>query len=186
MMKPEKKILDDLIRSASAAKTHFDVLWAQASEAKPEFLDIMNEHSDFFRASYCAHYTAFFVHFAHLFDPRKDSSSIPTYFSAIRATVDPVALTILEAEYRELHLRAQPLVKARHKTVAHVDSVLTERDLFAQLSITWNEIREIIYEAAEFVAKLASQPSGSIGIPRDRRLVEATLRMIRALQGREV
>jgi hypothetical protein len=186
LVNPRDKILNDLIGSSSAAKTHFDVLWAQVSEARPKFLDVMNEHGDFFRASYHAHYTAFFVHLAHLFDPRKDSSSITTYFSAIRATTDPVALSILEAEYADLHFRAQPLIKARHKTVAHVDAALKERDLFAQLNITWNEIRSIIYAAAEFVAKLASQNEVSAGIPRDGRLFDATLRMIRALQKQEI
>jgi hypothetical protein len=176
------KILSDLVGSASAAKVHFDVWWAQASEAKPHLLNVMNAHSDFFRASYDAHYTAFFVHVAHLFDPRADSSSIPTYFSAIRATVEASALAALEAEYADLLSQARPLLRARHKTVAHVDAVLTERDVFAPLNVTWNEVRDIIYQSAEFVAKLASATSGSIGIPRDRRFVEATLRMIRALE----
>jgi hypothetical protein len=176
------KILNDLIGSASAAKVHFDVWWAQASEAKPHLVHVMNEHSEFFRASYGAHYTAFFVHFAHLFDSRRDSSSVPTYFSTIRATADATELAVLEAEYEKLLSRARPLLKARHKTVAHVDAALREKDVFAPFNITWNEVRDIIYDSAEFIGKLASAPSGSIGIPRDRRLVEATLKMIRALE----
>lgn len=180
------KILGDLVDSAIGAKAHFEVWWAQASEAKPHLLRAMNAHSDFFHASYDAHYTAFFVNLAHLFDPRSDSSSIPTYFSAIRATADPAALAVLEAEFASLSVRARPLVIARHKTVAHVDARLTEKDVFGPLNITWNEVRDIIYDSAEFVAKLASAPSGSLGIPRDRRLIEATLKMIRALEGPEV
>ena len=180
-MTPEK-ILSDLVGSASAAKTHFDVWWAQASEARPQLLDVMNEHSDFFRASYGAHYTAFFVHIAHLFDGRADSSSIPTYFTVMRATADAPQLTALEVEYADLLSRAQPLLRARHKTVAHVDAVLSAKDVFAPFNITWNEARDIIYQSAEFVAKLASAPSGRIGISRDRRLTESTLRMIRALK----
>jgi len=177
-----RKILSDLVDSASAAKMHFDVWWAQASEAKPQLLDVMNEHSDFFRASYDAHYTAFFVYIAHLFDSRADSSSIPTYFTVIRAIAGPSELAALEAEYAYLLSRARPLLRARHKTVAHVDAVLSEKDVFAPFNITWSDARDIIYQSAEFVAKLASAPSGSIGIPRDRRLTESTLRMIRALK----
>lgn len=176
------KILGDLIDSAIAAKVHFDVWWAQASEAKPHLVRVMNAHSDFFHASYDAHYTAFFVNFAHLFDPRPDSSSIPTYFSTIRATADATAFAVLETEYAKLASRARPIVIVRHKTVAHVDARLTEKDVFAPLNTTWNEVRDIIYESTEFVAKLASAPSGRLGIPRDRRLIEATLKMIRALE----
>lgn len=179
------KIIGDLVDSAIGAKAHFEIWWAQASEAKPHLLRAMNAHSDFFRASYNAHYTAFFVNFAHLFDPRPDLSSITTYFSAIRATADPAALVLLEAEFAKLSARARPLVIARHKTVAHVDSRLTEKDVFAPLNITWDEVRDTIYDSVEFVAKLASAGSGSLGIPRDRRLIEATLKMIKALDRSE-
>lgn len=176
------KILDDLVHSAIAAKTHFEVWWAQASEARPHLVDAMDTYSDFFHASYNAHYIAFFVNLAHLFDPRPDSSSIPTYFSAIRASMDPGALATLEAQYATLAARAKPLVIARHKAVAHIDARLTEKDVFAPLNITWNEVRGIIYDSAEFVAHIASKPSGHLGIPRDRRLIEGTLKMIQALR----
>ncbi len=176
------KILGDLVDSAIAAKVHFEVWWAQASEAKPKLVGLMNAHSDFFHASHDAHYTAFFVNLAHLFDSRADSSSIPTYFSSIRPKTDAVSMAVLEARYAALSVRARPLVIARHKTVAHIDARLNEKDVFAPLNVTWNEVRDIIYESAEFVAKLASEPSGSIGIPRDRRLIEATLKLIHALE----
>lgn len=177
----DSKILRDLIASATNAKAHFEVWWAQASEAKPKLIGPMNEHSDFFRASSDAHYTAFFVYLAHLFDTRADSSSIPSYFTAIRTSTDAATMAALEADFKALCERARPLVIARHKTVAHVDAQLTEKDVFGPLNVTWNEVRDIIYDSGEFVARLASAPSGSIGIPRDRRLIEATLRLIRAL-----
>jgi hypothetical protein len=47
-------------------------------------------------------------------------------------------------------------------------------------------VRDTIYDTAEFVAKLASAPSGSLGIPSDRRLIESTLKMIQALERPEV
>jgi len=75
------------------------------------------------------------------------------------------------------------LIKARHKAVAHIDAHLSEKDIFIPLKITWNQVRDIIYESAEFVAKLAGAThSGAIGIGRDRRLIESTLRLINALQ----
>ena len=175
------KILGDIISSAIAAKTHYEVWWAQASEAKPKQVEIMSAHSDFFHASCDAHYTSFFVNLAHLFDKRSDSSSIPTYFAAIRSKTDAVTMAMLESDFAILDARAQSVVIARHKTVAHVDARLTEDDVFKPLNITWNEVRDIIYDSAEFVARLASAPSGSIGIPRDRRLIESTLKLIHAL-----
>jgi len=176
------KVLSDLITSATSAKAHFEVWWAQASEAKPRLLDSMNEHSDFFHASADAHYTAFFVYLAHLYDGRTDSSSIPTFLreTALGGAVSD--LQELQDEFGALATRAAPLITARHKTVAHIDAKLTEEDVFGPLNITWNEVRAIVYDSAVFVAKLAgTKDLGSIGICRDRRLVAATIRLIEAL-----
>lgn len=178
-----KKILSDLITSATSSKAHFEVWWAQVSEAKPDLVAAMNAHSDFFHASADAHYTAFFVYFAHLFDKRPDSSSIPTYFNSMPTNLDSEQLNKLKIEYEALAQRAVPLVKARHKAVAHIDAHLSEKDIFIPLKITWNQVRDIIYDSAEFVARLAGAThSGAIGIGRDRRLIESTLRLINVLQ----
>jgi len=184
-IKPNK-ILKDLITSAISSKVHFEVWWAQVSEAKPGLVAVMNTHSDFFHASADAHYTAFFVNFAHLFDKRSDSSSIPTYFNSATANLDPDQLHELRIEYQALDQRAVPLITARHKTVAHIDARLSEKDVFTPLNITWYQVRDIVYDSVEFVAKLAgTSNSGSIGIGRDRRLIESTLRLIKALQKNE-
>lgn len=179
------KVLSDLIASATSAKAHFEVWWAQASEAKPRLVGAMNGHSDFFHASADAHYTAFFVYLAHLYDKRPDSSSIPTYLREAAAELDAATLEALKNEYATLAARATPMVTARHKTVAHVDARLSEKDVFGSLNVTWNQVRDVVYDSATFVAKLAgTSDPGSIGIGRDRRLVEATLRLIESLPAR--
>lgn len=177
------KVLADLVSSATGAKAHYDVWWAQMSDAKPQFVRSMNEHSDFFRASQDAHYMACFIYLAQLFDKRSDSSSLPTYMALIRDEAEPTQFEDIEARYTTLASRAAPLVTLRHKTVAHIDARLTERDFFAPLNVTWNEVRSIIYDTAAFVEQLAGAPhQGAVGIPRDGRLGEATLNLLRALQ----
>lgn len=177
------KLLNDLIASAIGAKAHYNMWWAQVNEALPHFEREMNEHSDFFLACRDAHYTAFFVHVARLFDHRHDSSSLFNYLKAIRNQTDPARMSVLDARYDSLLVRAKPLLTIRHKTIAHIDARLTEKDIFAPLNITWNEIRSIINDTAIFVTELAgaSQP-GEVGIPRDGRLSEATIRLIDALR----
>lgn len=177
------KILSDIIASATSAKSHFEIWWAQVHDARPSLVGIMNKHSDFFRASADAHYTAFFVYIAHLYDRRTDSSSIRNYLQCIQSDMVPEIFSRLQNEYEKLALRASPLLAARHKTVAHVDAKLTEREVFLPLEVTWDQIRDIIYESAVYVGKLANTTDlGSIGIPRDRRLVETTLKLIKSLQ----
>jgi hypothetical protein len=177
------KILADIIISATGAKTHYDVWWAQMSDAKPQHVSAMNAHNDFFRASQDAHYTACFIYLGHLFDRRSDSSSLPTYLAAIRGNTDPTKFQDIESRFSALAGRVAPLVTLRHKLVAHVDASVSENDLFGPLNITWNEIRSIIYDSAAFVEELAGAThQGAVGIPRDGRLSEATLKLLRALK----
>ena len=179
------KVLADLVNSATGAKTHFDVWWAQVSDAKPQFAVTMNEHVDFFIASQDAHYTACFVYLAHLFDKRSDSSSLPTYLTLVRDETESSRFKDIEVRYAALAKRAEPLVLIRHKTIAHIDARLTENDVCAPLNITWYEIRSIIHDAATLVEDLAGAPHrGAVGIPRDNRLIEATTRLIHALKER--
>lgn len=182
-MKPSK-ILADLVSSAAGAKAHYEVWWAQMSDAKPQFVSTMNEHNDFFRASQDAHYTACFIYLAHLFDKRPDSSSLPTYLAAIRNSTDPTTFQDIESRFSNLACRAAPLVTVRHKLVAHLDVGLSEKDVFSQINMTWNQIRSIIYDSASFVEELAgASHQGAVGIPRDGRLGEATLKLLHALKG---
>lgn len=177
------KILNDLINSASCAKAHFEVYWTLVSDiSRPRYINTMNEHNDFFRTTINAHYTAFFVYFAHLYDPRRDSSSIPNYLKAIDAQSDPLVFSALQKDYERLTNRAKPLLIGRHKSVAHIDITLTEKEVFQDLPISWNEIRSVVYDSALYVAKLAGTSDlGSIGICRDNRLSDSTAHLLATL-----
>ena len=178
------KILDDLVISATGAKAHYDVWWAQVSEAKPKYADVMNKHSNFFLASQDAHYKESFIYFAHLFDKRCDSSSISKYLESINNETEPFAFLKLQEDFDSLLLRAKPLLTIRHKRVAHIDAKLSESDVFFDLNITWNEIRQVIHDVATYVEKLKGIPnqgSGSIGIPSESRLSKATLQLFEML-----
>lgn len=181
---PKKSVLADLVNSATAAKVHFEVWWAQANEAKPSLLPQMNAHSDFFRASYDAHYMAYHIYVGHLFDATSQSASIAAYLKEIKPSKNAADHKQLDDEYKVLLKRAKTLVIARHKTVAHIDQFLTEKEVFARADpMTYNQTRELIYDVAQYVAKLAGYESepGTVGIARDKRLSEATLALIRAL-----
>jgi AbiU2 len=184
---PKVSVLGDLVQSARSAKAHYGVWWALVSEARPKLVPTMNEHSDFFLTVQDAHFVAFHTYAAHLFDRRPGSASIPAYLKELKKKgVEARRVAEFEAEYKGLELRAKPVLSARHKIVAHVDARLTDSEVYGQTVATWNQIRDVIFEAAQFVAKLAgceAQP-GTIGIPHDRRLPDATLRLIRTLEQR--
>ncbi len=79
----QSKVLSDVVDSTAAAKAYFDSYWALASEAAGELKVVMRQHPEYFATAMNAHHTAFFVHFAHLFDARADSSSIQKCLAAI-------------------------------------------------------------------------------------------------------
>ena len=176
------KVLTDLLHAAIGAKTHFDVWWTQGSEGRLRFPQAFTAHSDFLAAAQDAHYAAFFIYFAQMFDTRGDVSSIPTYLRLLKSETENGKHSALVAEYQALALRAEPLIKVRHTLVAHVNAVLTENDVFQPLHITWHEIRDRIYQSSGYVSRLAGAASpGEVGIPRDGRLSEVTLGALKAL-----
>ena len=176
------KILDDIVSSAIGAKRHYEVWWAQFSEARPELDGVIDEHWAFFETSQDAHYSAFFLNLGHLFDGRSDSSSIRSYLSKLRAEADEVTIRDLENGFSALAERAKPVLAIRHKAIAHIDARLTEKEVFLPLDMTWNEIRDVIYASCDFVERLASAAGRPISVPPSRRQIEATLRMIRSIR----
>lgn len=73
------KVREDIVQAAVGAKVHYDVWWAQVSEGRMRYPAALQQYSDFSGASQDAHYTAFFIYFAQLFDKGRNNSSIPTY-----------------------------------------------------------------------------------------------------------
>jgi AbiU2 len=177
------KVLADIVQSTIGAKTHWDMWWAQAHHARLDYKEQLAEHSDFFDATYDAHYMAYFVYLAHLFDKRADSSSIARYFALMGSTTEIPWDRDLECRFAALSERAKPLLVARHKTVAHIDAICTEKDVFNQFTITWNEVHSLTNEIVDLVTALrkASHP-GEIGIPRSHRLTEATINLLESLK----
>lgn len=176
------KVLEDIVQSTIGAKTHFDMWWALANQARLAHEDVLEEHCDFFDATYDAHYTSFFVYIAHLFDKRADSSSIPRYFQLMGSKAGSPWNQNLENRFAKIAIRAEPLVIARHKTVAHVDALLSEKDVFAPFDTTWNDVRAILTDIVAFVIDIrGAKHPGEIGIPRDGRMKEALFSLLEQL-----
>lgn len=187
MSKPKpinkEKILKDIIDSAVCAKAHFDILWAQISECVPEYTDIMNEHSDFFRASRDAHHKAFIMSIAQLYDDDENSSTLRTYLKISAPETPTNKHNELKEKYQKLKTQALPIMRARHKTIAHIDARLTQKEVWLPLKITWNEIKSIVCNTAQFVAELANATHlGAIGIPENKRMNKAVTKLLESLK----
>lgn len=176
------KVREDVLQAAIGAKVHYDVWWAQVNGGRTRFPAVLRQHSDFFGASQNAHYTAFFIYFAQLFDKGRNNSSIATYLRLAKGTTSSAEHAALQSEFVALSARAEPLLTVRHLLVAHVGLPFTEKQVFQPLGITWNDIRARIHDSSAFVARAVGAPSpGEVGIPRDGRLQEATMGLLEAL-----
>lgn len=185
-MKPSK-VLADVLDSATGAKAHFDMWWAMAGDVRGELKQAMHANTDYFAAAWNAHYVAFFVYLAHLFDKRADSSSIPTYLSILESQGGREDLAEIRKEYERLAARAEPILKARHKTVAHIDAKQTSKEFFSSVGIIWKDARSVLNDSVSLAVRLANgnDPS-ALGIPRDGRLRDATFKVLRTLHEAEV
>lgn len=176
------KVLADVLDSAAGAKVHFDMWWAMAGEARGELKQAMYANTDYFVAAWDAHYVAFFVCLAHLFDKRADSSSIPTYLSIIENQGGREDLVEIREEYNRLAARAEPMIIARHKTVAHIDAKQTSDEFFSSVEIIWGDARSVLNDSVTLAVRLAhGNDPAELGIPREGRLRDATFKVLRTL-----
>jgi len=176
------KVIADINDSIFGAKIHFDMWWALAGEARGELKQTMNKHADYFVGVWDAHYTSFYVYFGNLFDRRKDSSSIPTYLTIMQRKFGAVDTKPFRVEFEALAGRAEPLLMARHKTIAHIDANQTEKDIFKELDFTWSEVQLVLADTIAFVAKLQGFSTASdLRIPPEGRIREATFKVLRKL-----
>ena len=181
------KVLADILDSATGAKVHFEMWWAMAGDARGELKQAMRSNTEYFAAAWDAHYIAFFVCLAHLFDKRIDSSSIPTYLSILESEGGREDLAEVRVAYEQLVARADPLIKARHKTVAHIDAKKTSAEFFTSVEIIWKDVRSVLNDSVSLVVRLAnSQDPSELGIPRDGMLRDATFKVLQALHETEL
>ena len=175
----KQKILNDIAQSAINMKAHYDTWWAFVHHGRlgEDYKNALLKNSDFIRVTEQAHYISMFIYFAHLFDSRSDVSSIPMYLSKLKQEIDSSEYCVLEHQYKNLRAQALPILKVRHKLIAHIDSQLSELDVFQQIGMSWDEIFKVINETAEFVSKLNS----SNVTPRDGRLSEAVMTALKRL-----
>lgn len=179
-MSPEK-ILQDLLESIIVAKAHYQTWWALANEARPKFIPIMNQFVDFFITTQDAHFNSMIMNLAHLFDTRRDASTLINYLKSEKSNYTSVEFKNLKDEINKLTELAKPILEIRHKTVAHKDQNLNEIKVFQSASITPNQIRDLIFSCANLVNDLRQRKGWPNGVFESQRFTESTLNVIQCL-----
>lgn len=177
-----EKVLSDLIESTIEAKAHYQVWWALVNQARPKYVATMNRYPDFFIATQRAHFDSMVLNLAHIFDKRIDVSSIFTYLALTELEFTAADLQALRGEISALVSVVDAIKTIRHKSVAHKDAALNEKQVFALADVTPNQIRDLILDAVSVIEGLRRRKGWANGVFESERFSEATLRVLSTLE----
>ena len=120
------------------ARLFYEIFWFyRGKPTRDQYIETMNDFSEFFRFDEHAHFVSFVVYVRRLFD--NDARAISLLSLAKQSKPN--------AGVRKLLAEAVPIVKKvrtiRNKAVAHGDSEMTYNAWIEQADITFNEMREL-------------------------------------------
>lgn len=180
-MTPDK-VLEDVRLSVNEAKSHYQIWWALVNLARPRFVGAMNRYPEFFGLSVVAHFDAMTTNVAHLFDKRKDSSSLYTYLSVGGSTLSKETIVELEARVAALAPVAKKVCTLRHKVVAHKDAAKYEEEVFEEAGVKPDEIRDLIEACGVLVEEICKANGWVNGVFSGNKYADATLGLLEAIE----
>ena len=144
--RPQKLDLNEQIDIASnqlvRARIFLDIWWHyHGSPTRGQSLDSMNEFPEFFRFDEHAHFTAFIVHIATLFDKRNDTVKLEKLRKSISSnlTVSDEIKKELKALFQQVNAVAEKVLVLRHKAFAHRSDEYNYNEAFRLADVTYAE-----------------------------------------------
>jgi AbiU2 len=141
-------------------------VWSCLEDARedPETHEVMDAHfSEFFIFTLHAHFVAFVVHIAALFEKRQDTINLRRLINEMKATAtlsSKVAAEI-DALLGEAELLATKVTTLRNNLFAHRSAFLSYAEIFEMADVAEDELRTI----TEIGLKIANQLLEPKGLP---------------------
>jgi AbiU2 len=158
--------IDDRIERAAQlvlrARIYFDVwFYFEGRDTRAGIMETMQEYSEFFRFAPHAHFVAFIVSIAALFDKRRDTITLPGLVREMgKANLLPAQT---KSDVTALIAQAGPLVSKitilRHNAFAHRSATLSYDEAFKAAAVTAFQMRELT-EIALKIANCLTQARG--------------------------
>lgn len=154
--------IDDRVERAAQlvlrARIFLDIwFYFESSDTRPLILDTMQEYSEFFRFAPYAHFVAFIVTIAALFDKRRGTISLLHLAGEMKR--DGLLSIEIETEVSKLVSQAEPLKSKiailRHNAFAHRSASLSHNDVFAMAAVTPLQMRDLTDIALKIANQLA-------------------------------
>jgi hypothetical protein len=148
--RPQKLDLNQQINIARnqlvRARIFLDIWWHyHGSPTRGQSLDAMNEFPEFFRFDEHAHFTAFIVHIATLFDKRNDTVKLEKLRKSVfdNLTVSEEIKNELKTLFQQVNLIAEKVLVLRHKAFAHRSDKYNYDEAFKLADVTYFELLDL-------------------------------------------
>jgi len=133
----------------------YDIWWFfKGEKTRPAIADTMQCYSEFFRFDEHAHFVAFVVHIAALFDKRRDTIKLPRLVKELKGLISAQD----HADVAALLDQATPLVSKvtilRNNLFAHRSAAVSYADAFKKADVTPNDLRDLTEIALKVVNRL--------------------------------
>jgi AbiU2 len=174
------KVFFDILESASDANTNWQIWWTIANRARPHLVPHMNHAPEFFVATERAHFNGIFINLAHLFDKRKDVSSIEKYLKIGAALFRPQEAKAILQRLAKFDAVRDGVLEVRNQVIAHKNTGLTERQVFQRAKLKPRQIGELIEATTDIVNFFAERENCSNRVYPSEPLIQAALHVIRA------
>lgn len=138
---------------AMRARIFYDLWWLyEGADTRPQILDTMNAFSEFFRFDSHAHFVAFVVHIATLFERRSDTVNLPVLIGEVDALASTVeAMTEAKHLVEQVQPLASKVVILRSNLFAHRSASLSYAEAFRKAAVAPNELRTLADAALRVV-----------------------------------
>ena len=139
--------LDELVQSMMTARANYDIWWIYKNDTdRQKYINALNEFPEFFRVGIHAHFVAMIMALYKLYDKRADVISIPTLLTeaAKHSWIPSQLISSITLKIDEIEVIFKKLKTLRHKLFAHRDKNIDYKQLFADVAITYDEIRLFI------------------------------------------
>lgn len=131
-------------------------LYFESQDTRPAIIDTMRCYNEFFRFTPHAHFVAYVVHMAALFEKRKETINLPLLTKeAKESALIPAQVAV---EVGSLLSQVKPLaVKVtilRNNVFAHRNAAVSYDETFKRAAVTQVQLRELVETALQIVNKL--------------------------------
>src|SRR5260370_35672566 len=153
--------IDDRVERAAQlvlrSRIFFDIwFYFEGSDTRPAILDTMREYNEFFRFAPHAHFVAFVVSIAAIFEKRRDTINLRHLASEM--TQSKLLSKQTQIDVDALLRQAEPLVSKvtilRHNAFAHRSATIAYDEAFKKAACTPLQMRDLTEIALQIVNQL--------------------------------